>query len=323
MHTWRRVSSGAKTPIALTIGNFDGIHLGHQAMLSRLKDAASRLGLPACVMTFEPHPREFFAPDQAPIRLTSMREKLTCLIQAEVDCIHICRFNYDFARIGAEQFIADILKKELAVRWLLVGDDFRFGARRAGDFAMLQALSAENNFTVAATPSVTIDGQRVSSTAIREALASGDLNKAGKLLGRPYSISGRVVDGDKLGKQLGFPTANIQLKHNRPPLSGIFAVSVCGAIYASPVTPLPGVASLGVRPTTHDNGKPVLEVHLFDFNQEIYGQHLQVNFLHKLRDEEKYRDIDTLIRQIEQDVAQAKSFFTTTPIHSNSMCNVL
>jgi riboflavin kinase/FMN adenylyltransferase len=307
------VSSGAKTPIALTIGNFDGIHLGHQAMLSRLKDAASRLGLPACVMTFEPHPREFFAPDQAPIRLTSMREKLTCLIQAEVDCIHICRFNYDFARIGAEQFIADILKKELAVRWLLVGDDFRFGARRAGDFAMLQALSAENNFTVEATPSVTIDGQRVSSTAIREALASGDLNKAGKLLGRPYSISGRVVDGDKLGKQLGFPTANIQLKHNRPPLSGIFAVSVCGAIHASPVTPLPAVASLGVRPTTHDNGKPVLEVHLFDFNQEIYGQHLQVNFLHKLRDEEKYRDIDTLIRQIEQDVAQAKSFFTTTP----------
>ncbi|MBS0423520.1 MAG: bifunctional riboflavin kinase/FAD synthetase [Proteobacteria bacterium] len=323
MHTWRRASSGAKTPIALTIGNFDGIHLGHQAMLSRLKDTASRLGLPACVMTFEPHPREFFAPDQAPVRLTSLREKLTCLIQTEVDCIHICRFNYDFARIGAEQFISDILKEELAVRWLLVGDDFRFGARRAGDFAMLQALSAKNNFTVEAMPSITIDGQRVSSTATRAALAGGDLHKAGKLLGRPYSISGRVVDGDKLGKQLGFPTANIQLKHNRPPLSGIFAVSVCGTIQASPATPLPGVASLGVRPTTHDNGKPVLEVHLFDFNQEIYGQHLQVNFLHKLRDEEKYGDIDTLIRQIERDVAQAKSFFTTAPIHSNSMCNVL
>jgi riboflavin kinase/FMN adenylyltransferase len=292
-------------------------------MLSRLKNAAKQLGLPACVMTFEPHPREFFAPDQAPARLTSLREKLTCLIQAEVDCIHICRFDYDFARIGAEQFITRILNEQLAVRWLLVGDDFRFGARRAGDFAMLQALAAENNYTVAAMPSFTIDDQRVSSTATREALAHGDLDKAAKLLGRPYSISGRVVDGDKIGKQLGFPTANIQLKHNRPPLSGIFAVSVCGALPSSPATALPGVASLGVRPTTHENGKPVLEVHLFDFNQEIYGQHLQVNFLHKLRNEEKYQDIDTLIRQIEKDVAQAKSFFMTAPIHSNSMRNTL
>ena len=323
MHTWRKVPSRAKTPIALTIGNFDGVHLGHQAILSRLKDTASRLGLPACVMTFEPHPREFFAPDQAPVRLSSLREKLTCLIQTEVDCIHICRFNYDFARIGSEQFIADILNKELAVRWLLIGDDFRFGARRAGDFAMLQSLSAENNFTVEAMPSVTIDGQRVSSTATRQALANGDLDTARKLLGRPYSISGRVVDGDKLGRQLGFPTANIQLQHNRPPLSGIFVVSVYGAMPSSPATPLRGVASLGVRPTTHDNGKPVLEVHLFDFHQKIYGQHLQVNFLHKLRDEEKYVDINTLIRQIEKDVAQAKSFFITAPIHSNSMCNAL
>jgi riboflavin kinase/FMN adenylyltransferase len=187
----------------------------------------------------------------------------------------------------------------------------------------LQALAAENNYTVATMPSFTIDGQRVSSTATREALAHGDLDKAEKLLGRPYSISGRVVDGDKIGKQLGFPTANIQLKHNRPPLSGIFAVSVYGALLSSPAIALPGVASLGVRPTTHENGKPVLEVHLFDFNQEIYGQHLQVNFLHKLRDEEKYQDIDTLIRQIEQDVAQAKRFFMTTQPRFSSMCNAL
>jgi len=323
MHTWRKVPAAVKTPVALTIGNFDGLHLGHQTMLTRLKNAAKQLGLPACVVTFEPHPREFLAPDEAPARLTSLREKLTCLIQAEVDCIHICRFDYDFARIGAEQFITRILNQQLAVRWLLVGDDFRFGARRAGDFALLQALAAENNYTVATMPSFTIDGQRVSSTATREALAHGDLDKAEKLLGRPYSISGRVVDGDKIGKQLGFPTANIQLKHNRPPLSGIFAVSVYGALLSSPAIALPGVASLGVRPTTHENGKPVLEVHLFDFNQEIYGQHLQVNFLHKLRDEEKYQDIDTLIRQIEQDVAQAKRFFITTQPRFSSMCNAL
>lgn len=315
MHTWRRASTRAETPIALTIGNFDGVHLGHQAMLSRLKDAAHRLGLPACVMTFEPHPREFFAPDQAPTRLTSLREKLQLLARSEVDCVHVCRFNYDFARISAEEFITRILNQELSVRWLLVGDDFRFGARRAGDFTMLQTFAAENGFAVEVMPSVIIEDQRVSSTAIRQALASGDLNSARKLLGRAYSISGRVIDGDKLGKQIGFPTANIQLKHNRPPLSGIFAVAVRGAIRSSPATELPGVASLGVRPTVHENGKPVLEVHLFDFNQEIYGHHLQVDFLHKLRDEEKYADLDTLILQIKKDVAQAKDFFLVAQNH--------
>lgn len=315
MHTWRRTLTRAETPIALTIGNFDGVHLGHQAMLSRLKDAAHRLGLPACVMTFEPHPREFFAPDQAPTRLTSLREKLQLLAQSEVDCVHVCRFNYDFARISAEEFITRILNQELSVRWLLVGDDFRFGARRAGDLTMLQTFAAENGFAVEVMPSVIIEDQRVSSTAIRQALASGDLNSARKLLGRAYSISGRVIDGDKLGKQIGFPTANIQLKHNRPPLSGIFAVAVRGAIRSSPATELPGVASLGVRPTVHENGKPVLEVHLFDFNQEIYGHHLQVDFLHKLRDEEKYADLDTLILQIKKDVAQAKNFFLAAQNH--------
>ena len=315
MHTWRRSLIRARTPIALTIGNFDGVHLGHQAMLTRLKDAAKRLGLPACVMTFEPHPREFFAPDQAPARLTSLREKLKYLIQAEVDCIHVCRFNYDFARINPEQFISHFLNQELFVRWLLVGDDFRFGARRAGDFTMLQTHSAANGFSVEVMPSVTIDNQRISSTAIRQALDTGDLNMAKELLGRPYSISGRVIDGDKLGKQIGFPTANIQLKYNHPPLSGIFVVAVRGAIQSSPATILPGVASLGVRPTIHKNGKPVLEVHLFDFSQDIYGQHLQVDFLHKLRDEEKYADIDTLILQIKKDVVQAKDFFLTDQNH--------
>ncbi|MEK7772019.1 MAG: bifunctional riboflavin kinase/FAD synthetase, partial [Pseudomonadota bacterium] len=234
MHTWRRTLTRAETPVALTIGNFDGVHLGHQAMLSRLKDAAHRLGLPACVMTFEPHPREFFAPDQAPTRLTSLREKLQLLAQSEVDCVHVCRFNYDFARISPEEFITRVLNQELSVRWLLVGDDFRFGARRAGDLTMLQTFATENGFAVEVMPGVIIEDQRVSSTAIRQALAGGDLNSARKLLGRAYSISGRVIDGDKLGKQIGFPTANIQLKHNRPPLSGIFAVAVRGAIRSSP-----------------------------------------------------------------------------------------
>ena len=323
MHTWRRTSARTETPIALTIGNFDGVHVGHQAMLTRLKDTASRLGLPACVMTFEPHPREFFSPNQAPARLTSLREKLKLLIQAEVECIHVYRFNDDFARISAEEFITRILNQELSVRWLLVGDDFRFGARRAGDFAMLQAFSAANGFTVETMPSVNIDGRRVSSTAVRQALAHGDLNTARKLLGRPYSVSGRVIGGDKLGRQIGFPTANIQLKYNHPPLSGIFVVAVHGALQSSPATVLSGVASLGVRPTIHENGKPILEVHLFDFNDEIYGQYLQVDFLHKLRDEEKYANIDTLIRQIKKDVAQARDFFMTTPIHLSSLGNAL
>ncbi len=323
MHTWRRASVYAKTSVALTIGNFDGVHLGHQAILTRLKDAAHKLGLPACVMTFEPHPRDFLAPIQAPTRLTSLREKLKLLARAGVDCIYIYRFNDSFARISPEQFITRILNQELSVRWLLIGDDFRFGAQRAGDFAMLQALSAANGFEVEVMPSVTVDSQRVSSTTIRQALGRGDLNTATKLLGKPYSISGRVINGDKLGQQIGFPTANIHLKNYRPPLSGIFVVAVHGAIPSSPPTILAGVASLGVRPTTHENGRLVLEVHLFDFSQQIYGQHLQVDFLHKLRDEEKYADIDALIQQIRQDIAQAKDYFKTTPIHSSSLCSAL
>lgn len=323
MHTWPRALTRTHTPIALTIGNFDGIHLGHQAMLACLKDTAKRLGLLACVMTFEPHPREFFSPDQAPPRLSSLREKLKYLIAAEIDRIYVNHFNYDFAQINPEYFITRMLNQELSVRWLLVGDDFRFGARRAGDLNLLQSLSGANNFSVEVMPSIIIEGQRISSTAVRQALACGDLSQAEKLLGRPYSISGRVVDGDKLGKQLGFPTANIHLKHNCPPLSGIFAVRVYGVTDSVPATPLPGVASLGVRPTTHQNGKPVLEVHLFDFNKEIYGRYLQVDFMHKLRNEVKFADIGTLIGQIEKDIVQAKNFFATAPIYSSSLCSAI
>jgi riboflavin kinase/FMN adenylyltransferase len=297
----------ADTPVALTIGNFDGVHLGHQAMLARLEAEARRRGVPACVMTFEPHPREFFAPDQAPTRLTSLREKLELLESFGVDRVQLMRFNFDFARITAEDFLNRILVRGLAVRWMLVGDDFRFGARRAGDREMLEREAPRHGYEVAEMESFTLEGLRVSSTAVREALAAADLALAARLLGRPYSISGRVVGGDKLGKKIGFPTANIQLKHNKPPVTGIFVVQVRGL----GERPLPGVASLGTRPTVHPDGKPTLEVHLFDFGRDIYGEHLRVDFLAKLRDEEKYPDLQTLTRQIGRDVENARSYFLT------------
>ena len=312
MQVNRGTPTQAEKPVALVIGNFDGVHLGHQAMLSRLKETSKRLNLASCVMTFEPHPREFFAPDQAPTRLTSLREKLELLAEYGVDQVQICRFNYDFAKIGAKEFVAHILQQGLAAQWVLVGDDFRFGARRAGDLAMLRSLSSSYGFEVEEMSTYNVDGIRVSSTAVRKALSSDDLGLARRLLGRPYSISGKVVNGDKLGRRIGFPTANMQLRHNRPPLSGIFAVEVRGALDTSPQQVTRGVASLGVRPTVHEDGKPVLEVHLFDFNQEIYGQHLRMDFLHKLRDEEKYSDLDTLIRQIRLDVENAKKYFQTS-----------
>lgn len=312
MQVNRGTPTQAEKPVALVIGNFDGVHLGHQAMLSRLKETSKRLNLASCVMTFEPHPREFFAPDQAPTRLTSLREKLELLAEYGVDQVQICRFNYDFAKIGAKEFVAHILQQGLAAQWVLVGDDFRFGARRAGDLAMLRSLSSSYGFEVEEMSTYNVDGIRVSSTAVRKALSSDDLGLARRLLGRPYSISGKVVNGDKLGRRIGFPTANMQLRHNRPPLSGIFAVEVRGALDTSPQQVTRGVASLGVRPTVHEDGKPVLEVHLFDFNQEIYGQQLRMDFLHKLRDEEKYSDLDTLIRQIRLDVENAKKYFQTS-----------
>lgn len=310
MQVCRKASTKPELPMALTIGNFDGVHLGHQAMLARLKQAAEQLNIASCVMTFEPHPREFLAPDRAPTRLTSLREKLELLAESGIDRVQIYRFNHDFAKIGTESFMARTLQQELAVRWLLVGDDFRFGAQRAGNVDMLKSFSQRSgSFEVEIMPDFSVNGLRVSSTAVREALACGNLNLAKQLLGRPYSISGRVVDGDKLGKQIGFPTANIQLKHNRPPLMGIFVVEVSSKPGSALPATMRGVASLGIRPTTHAISKPVLEVHLFDFCKKIYGHHLRVHFLHKLRDEEKYPDLETLIRQIKRDVENAKDYF--------------
>ncbi|HEX9180430.1 MAG TPA: bifunctional riboflavin kinase/FAD synthetase [Burkholderiales bacterium] len=311
----RGIPHQADTPVALTIGNFDGVHLGHQAMLARLEAEARRRGVPACVMTFEPHPREFFAPDQAPTRLTSLREKLELLESFGVDRVQLVRFSFEFARIAAEDFLNRILVRGLGVRWILVGDDFRFGARRAGDREMLEREAPSHGFEVAEMESFTLEGLRVSSTAVREALAAADLPLAGRLLGRPYSISGRVVGGDKLGKKIGFPTANIQLKHNKPPVSGIFVVQVRGLGERA----LPGVASLGTRPTVHADGKPTLEVHLFDFDRSIYGAHLRVDFLAKLRDEEKYPDLQALTRQIGRDVENARSYFLTAEAQRDAL----
>jgi riboflavin kinase / FMN adenylyltransferase len=305
MHILRSVPVAARAPSALTIGNFDGVHVGHQVMLARLQDAARAGGLVPCAMTFEPHPREFFAPDQAPTRLTSLREKLELLAAHGIETTYVMRFDYRLAQIGAEDFIQRILVRGTGVRYLLIGDDFRFGARRSGDLNVLKQHAARLDYVVEAMTSVVVDGERVSSTAVREALAAGELARAARLLGRPYSISGRVCRGDGLGRKLGYPTANIQMKHNRPPLMGIFAVEVHGAAD----TPLRGVASLGVRPTVKQLGAPVLEAYIFDFDHEIYGRHVRIDFFEKLRDEEKYQDLATLTRQIGRDVENARAYF--------------
>ena len=293
-------------PVALTIGNFDGVHRGHQAMLARVIAAARERSLVAAVLTFEPHPRELFTPLSAPTRLTSLREKLELLAAHGVDRVHVQRFSRAFAALPADAFVERLLVAGLRTRWVLVGDDFRFGAKRTGDAAFLAAAARRHGFEVEPMPTVTEGGTRVSSSAVRDALARGDLGRARELLGRAYSISGRVVQGDRLGRKLGFATANVQLKHNRPPLTGIFAVRVHGTVEA----PRNGIASLNVRPTVQSNGKPTLEVHLFDFTADLYGRHLRVEFLAKIRDEERYPDLDALKAQIARDCDAARAILT-------------
>lgn len=305
MRILRSIPRAADSSIALTIGNFDGVHLGHQAMLARLGDVAEAKGLAPCAMTFEPHPREFFAPDRAPARLTSVRDKLELLAKGGMARTYVCRFDYRFAQITAEEFIEDKLVNGLGVRFLLIGDDFRFGARRAGDVGLLRRHASGLGYIVEAMPSVMLEGARVSSTAVREALAEGDLARASLLLGRTYSISGRVVRGDGLGRQLGFPTANVRVPHNRPALSGIFAVEVSGVSDHA----VRGVASLGVRPTVKHAADPLLEVYLLDFAADLYGRRVRVEFLHRFRDERKFADLDALTRQIALDVDAGRAFF--------------
>jgi riboflavin kinase/FMN adenylyltransferase len=294
----------------VTIGNFDGVHLGHQAILRELDAASRRHGAPSCVVTFEPHPREFFSPRAAPTRLTSLREKCELLQQHHVARAQIVRFNRAFSELSADAFIDGVLVRGLGARWVMIGEDFRFGSKRAGDFAHLQKAGRAHGFEVHAMPTVERSAGdrpavRVSSSTLRELLAAGDVCGAQALLGRPYSISGRVIHGDKIGRTLGFPTANIQLRHNRPPLTGIYAVTVEGADAA----PREAVASMGVRPTVTGSGEMRLEAYIFDFSADLYGRHLRVNFLRKLRDEAKYAGLEPLKRQIALDCEEARAFF--------------
>jgi riboflavin kinase/FMN adenylyltransferase len=269
-------------------------------LLQGLVATARARGLTAAVMTFEPHPLEFFRPEQSPPRITSMREKLELFEAAGVEQAYICHFNQQFSRMSAEDFMHEVLRKSLDVKVILVGEDFRFGAGRTGAVADFR----EHGFECLSLSHVHLDGVRVSSTVVREALSSGDLERAQQLLGRPYSISGKVVHGDKQGRELGYPTANIFLPVDRPLQFAIYAVKLQGL----GDTLLPGVASYGVRPTVKQNGSPVLEVHLFDFNRQIYDAHVRVHFLHKIRDEMKFPDIPTLRQYMAADEQAARNY---------------
>lgn len=305
MLVYRGFSKPAPAPTALTIGNFDGVHLGHRALLARLREVAAASKIAPAVMTFEPHPREFFAPESAPARLSTLREKLELIAEDGADLAYICRFNAQFAAIPAEEFIERILVAKLRVKHLIIGDDFCFGAGRRGNFEMLRDAGKRLGFAVEAMESITVDGERASSSAVRSALASGQMEHAARLLGRSYSIDGRVVHGDKMGRHFGFATANIRIKHEKPPLLGVFAVEVHGLSDGPHV----GVANLGIRPSANRLPHPLLEVHLFDFAESIYGAHLNVRFLHKLRNEVHFPDFEALKAQIARDVETARAYF--------------
>ncbi|MDD2883848.1 MAG: bifunctional riboflavin kinase/FAD synthetase [Dechloromonas sp.] len=305
MRVFRGYSRPVPAPVVLAVGNFDGVHLGHAALVRQLVQASVVRGLTPAVLSFEPHPREFFAPSSAPARLSTLREKLELLAEGGVQQAMICPFNAAFAALSAEEFVQRVLVEALQLRHLIIGDDFRFGRERRGDFSLLQRLGADLGFTVEAMGSVRLDGERVSSSGVRRALAAGDMAHAARLLGRPYMIDGQVAHGDKLGRQLGFATANIRIKHNPLPMRGVFAVEVAGL---GP-NPLPGVANLGIRPTVAGT-RALLEVHLFDFARDIYGAHISVRFVRKLRDEQRFPNLDALKAQIAADAAAARAFFT-------------
>lgn len=275
-------------------------------MLDRLVRVARERGLASCALTFEPHPREFFAPASAPSRLARLREKLELIAEAGVDRVHVLRFGAPLAGMAPERFAEDVLARGVGARWLLVGRDFRYGAKRVGDFAQLQASGAKLGFEVEDMPDVLDGGERISSSAVREALSAGDFDRAERLLGRRYTMSGRVAHGEKLGRELGFPTANIVLRR-KSPLSGIFVIE---AELEETRQKLKGVASVGRRPTVKENAAPLLEVHLFEFSAAIYGRHLRVTFLSKLRDEKKYGGLPALREAIEDDAAKAREWFS-------------
>lgn len=289
-----------------TIGSFDGVHLGHQAILQQLIQVARTLGLPAVAIVFEPQPHEFFAGEKAPARLMRLREKLDALWAAGVDKVLCLNFNQTLRSLSAEQFIERVLVQGLAIKHLVVGDDFRFGCDRKGDYHLLQTKGKECGFAVSDTHTLEMDGERISSTRIRQLLEAGDFVAAEKLLGKPYGVYGRVVYGKQLGRQLGVPTANVNLRRYRSPLHGVFAVT---AIFAEGAK-VQGVANIGVRPTVNNVKKPLLEVHLFNFSRTIYGEVIDVEFHKKLREEKKFNSLDELKAQLQTDIADAKKYFT-------------
>ncbi len=306
---------------ALTIGNFDGVHRGHQAMLALLRSEAQQRGVPSCVMTFEPHPRDYFAaalnkPELAPARVGTLRDKLTDLAQAGVDQTIVLAFNDRLASQSPQAFISEVLVKGLGTRYVLVGDDFHFGAKRAGDYTMLDAAGLSQGFDVARMNSYEVHGLRVSSSAVRDALAQGRMEDAEALLGRPYRISGHVVHGRKLGRELGFRTLNLRFSHWNPAASGIFVVLVHGL----DDEPLPGVANLGIRPSLDPNdvngGRVLLETHCLEWpaslsGQEAYGKIIRVEMLHKLHGELKYDGLDALTKGIAKDCDDARAYLAS------------
>ncbi|WP_150303152.1 bifunctional riboflavin kinase/FAD synthetase [Pseudomonas saliphila] len=286
----------------VTIGNFDGVHAGHQAILERLRSHSERLGLPGCVVIFEPQPREFFAPQAAPPRLTRLRDKLALLEERGIDRVLCLAFNRRLRELSAEEFVQQVLVDGLGVKHLEVGDDFRFGCDRSGDFTFLQESGKRHGFTVESTHTVAESGERISSSRLRQVLEEGDFELAERLLGRPFSITGRVLHGQKLGRQLGSPTANVQLKRLRAPLNGVYRVSMelDGTIQK-------GVANIGTRPTVEGDGQPHLEVHLFDFDGDLYGRRVTVVFHEKLRDEQRFESLEALKLAIQADLAAARA----------------
>jgi len=312
--------AGVAPECALTIGNFDGVHRGHQAMLALLRNEAKHRGLPSCVLTFEPHPRDHFArrsgrDDGAPPRISTLRDKLGELARCGIDQAIVVPFNDGFAALTPQAFIDDVLVRGLHARYVLVGDDFCFGAKRAGDYAMLDAAGQAQpvglGFDVARMRSYEVHGRRVSSSAVRDALAAGDMTQAAFLLGRPYSISGHVVHGRKLGRELGFRTLNVRFAHKRPAAMGIFVVQVHGL--TPDAKPVVGVASLGVRPTVEQAGRVLLETHCLDWPDSLgseggYGRCVQVDLLHKLHDELSYGSLDALREGIQRDEIDARAW---------------
>lgn len=292
-----------------TIGSFDGVHLGHQAILRQLRQAADHYELPALVILFEPQPHEFFSGERAPARLMRLREKIMALRELGVERVLCLQFNERLRSLSAQAFIEQVLVERLGIRHLVVGDDFRFGCDRRGDFELLQEAGEGFDFTVSDTCTLLMHGERVSSTRIRALLEKGNFEAAAELLGRPYSLTGRIGYGKQLGRQLGVPTANLHLRRYRSPLQGVFAVIAAftdGSRYA-------GVANIGVRPTVSGDKKPLLEVHLFDFNRSIYGEALDVEFCTKLRREQKFESVTALRDQLQQDIQAARQWFLNNP----------